>query len=167
VLGFGLSPESIVLEVSEAQLAQPDPMAQESLARLALRRFQIGVDGIHQGNLSLAQLAKFPFHEFKFDASLAKRLTIDPLLKLTAKAYCGLARDLKVQAVGQGIVNQDDWNAFRELGCTAMQGPLIGPAMPAQEVNDWLENWQSRVAKARQNQAPHSHPSPEAELSTL
>ena len=75
----------------------------------------------------------------------------------TRRAICtaslGMAQQLRMQAVGEGIEDRADWDVLRSLGCEAGQGYFIARPMPAEEVLDWMSAWREQHGPAALSKA--------------
>ena len=70
----GLSPQKIVLEVTESQVMGADTRVPlEILTRLRLKRFHLSIDDFGTGHSSMAQLRDIPFDELKIDQGFVQR----------------------------------------------------------------------------------------------
>ena len=60
-----------------------------------------------------------------------------------------MAHQLRMQVVGEGIEDQDDWNFLSQLGCDVGQGYFIARPMPAADVVEWIRVWGARHGATR------------------
>ena len=142
----GVSPQKVVLEVTESQLMGDSRVPLEILTRLRLKRFHLSIDDFGTGNSSLAQLRDIPFDELKIDQGFVHRAWADETLKAMFDASLSLARQLDIEVVvAEGVADMDDWNFLRRTGCDLAQGHFISRPMQAADFSAWLENWQQRI----------------------
>lgn len=140
----GVAPEQVVLEVTESQLMRDLRAPLEILARLALRRFQLSIDDFGTGHSSLAQLRDIPFGELKIDRSFVHGAWNNSTARTMFEASLGLARQLNMKAVAEGVEDQDDWEFVRQTKCDIAQGYFIAKPMPAEALPDWIARWQGQ-----------------------
>lgn len=143
---FGVPSESISLEITEGQLMTEPRSQLDVLTRLRLKRTRLSIDDFGIGYSSMAQLRDLPFDELKVDRSFVHGASEDPSLRAILDASLGLARQLGMQSVGEGVENLADWTCLREAGCDFAQGYFIARPMPADRVLDWIEGWSAQYA---------------------
>ena len=49
-----------------------------------------------------------------------------------------LARNFGLQAVAEGVEDQDTWTALAKAGCDVVQGYFLSEPLPAEEIVAWL-----------------------------
>jgi EAL domain-containing protein (putative c-di-GMP-specific phosphodiesterase class I) len=49
--------------------------------------------------------------------------------------------------VAEGVETEEDWNLVAELGCDQVQGYYIAKPMPADQLVQWLSEWQTGVTR--------------------
>lgn len=142
----GVPPQELVLEVTESRLMHDQRVPLEILTRLHLRRFRLSIDDFGTGNSSLTQLRDIPFSELKIDQSFVHGAWDNDTQRAMFGASLGLARQLKMEAVAEGVEDRADWDYLRQQGCDLAQGYFIGKAMPAEDLPVWLRDWEARRA---------------------
>lgn len=141
----GVSPEDVVLEVTESRLLKDLRAPLEVLARLRLKRFSVSIDDFGTGHSSLAQLRDFPFDEIKVDRSFVHGAFEDEILRAIYEASLGLARQLNMDVVAEGVEDRDDWDFVRRTHCSLAQGYFIARPMPADALPGWVRLWHARI----------------------
>ncbi len=144
----GIDPQMITLEVTEGQVMRQLSTALDVLCRLRLKRFRLAIDDFGTGHSSLAQLRDLPFDELKIDRGFVHGAASDGTRRAICTASLGMAQQLHMQAVGEGIEDRADWDVLRALGCEAGQGYFIARPMPAEEVLDWMSAWREQHGPA-------------------
>lgn len=155
----GVPPQELVLELTESRLMMDQRVPLEILTRLHLKRFRLSIDDFGTGNSSLTQLRDIPFSELKIDQSFVHGAWANDTQRAMFDASLGLAKQLKMESVAEGVEDRADWDYLRQQGCDLAQGYFIGKSMPAENLPAWLSEWEGRRADLVQN----SHtPAPEA-----
>lgn len=139
-----LSPQDLVLELTESRVMAMSSAPLETLVRLRMQRFGLAIDDFGTGHSSLAQLRDVPFTELKIDRGFVHGARHNQLIRPILEGSIGLAQRLGLQAVAEGVENEDDWALLREIGCDVAQGYFIGRPMPADHLKVWLANWQTK-----------------------
>jgi EAL domain-containing protein (putative c-di-GMP-specific phosphodiesterase class I) len=132
----------VELEVTETRLMQDLRTPLEILTRLRLKRFRLSIDDFGTGNSSLAQLRDFPFDELKIDQSFVHGACGNEKLRAMFDYSLGLARQLGLEVVAEGVEDQADWDFVRQAGCDIAQGYFIAKPMPAADLPAWIQSWQ-------------------------
>ena len=144
----GIAPQRIVLELTESRLMQDDQRASlESLTRLRLKRFTLSIDDFGTGHSSLTRLHDIPFDELKIDQRFVHRAWADATARAMYDASLGLARQLGMAVVAEGIEDQHDWDFVRLTGCDFAQGYWIARPMPAADLPAWIRVWHERMQR--------------------
>lgn len=141
-----VKPQSIVLEVTESQLMKDLRAPLEILTRLRLRRFKLSIDDFGTGHSSLVQLRDVPFDELKIDQSFVHGAHHNETLRAIFFASLGLAKELGMEVVAEGVEDADDWRFLQKSGCDLAQGYFIARPMPADKVLEWVAAWRVRWA---------------------
>ena len=145
----GVAVDHLVLEVTESQ-AMRDPMSLLDIAvRLRLKRIGLSLDDFGTGYSSLAQMRDIPFDELKVGRSFVHGASRDPSLRAILEANLGMARQLGLRTVAEGVEDREDWNCLSELGCDVAQGYFVARPMPAAEVPNWARAWRARYQDMR------------------
>ncbi|MFT4264011.1 MAG: EAL domain-containing protein, partial [Nocardioides sp.] len=133
LLATGVSPADLTLEMTErATSALPETGV---VALRGLRSIGVGlsIDDFGTGYANLSNLATLPVTEVKIDRSFTAGVRTDRRSRALIRAIIGLAQDLALDVVAEGVENEDERQALLDLGCTVFQGYLYAPAMPADQ----------------------------------
>jgi EAL domain-containing protein (putative c-di-GMP-specific phosphodiesterase class I) len=147
VSAAGVAPQDIVLEVTESRLMQDLRAPLEILTRLRLKRFRLSIDDFGTGHSSLAQLRDVPFDELKIDRGFVRGAATQETARAIYGASLGLAKQLDMDTVAEGVEDRADWELLRQTGCSLAQGYFIGKPMPGEELAGWLQAWSERVQR--------------------
>ena len=145
----GIDRQLLTLELTEGQVMRQLSTVLDVLSRLSLKRFRLSIDDFGTGHSSLAQLRDLPFDELKVDRGFVHGASTDGTREAICSASIRMAHQLRMQVVGEGIEDRDDWNFLSQLGCDVGQGYFIARPMPAAEVLDWISVWGSRTCATR------------------
>ena len=146
----GVPPEDVILEVTESRLVTDLRIPLEVLARLRLKRFSLSIDDFGTGHSSLAQLRNFPFDELKVDRGFVHGAHQNETLRAIYNASLGLATQLGMDIVAEGVEDRHDWDFLRATGCGMAQGYFIAKPMPAEALPGWMQGWDARVRQELQ-----------------
>jgi EAL domain-containing protein (putative c-di-GMP-specific phosphodiesterase class I) len=142
----GVPNERIMLEVTESRLMKNALTTLDILARLRLKRIGLSIDDFGQGHSSLSQLRDIPFVELKIDRSFVHGADRDPATHAIVEASLGMARQLGLTSVAEGIEDRADWELMRSMGCDHAQGYFIARPMPPSMLDSWRQAWDAHRA---------------------
>ena len=138
----------ITLEVTESSMISKPAKALENLTRLRMHGFKIAIDDFGTGYSSMKQLSYFPFNEFKLDKSFIQDCLTDINSQLIVESSLKLAKKLGLITIAEGVESEEQWLFLQELGFDVCQGYFSARPMPAVELPQWYNNWQSQVPHA-------------------
>ncbi|GGA80885.1 transcriptional regulator [Arenimonas soli] len=137
----GVSPEKIVLEITESSVMSDTARGLGMLARLRLKGFGLSVDDFGTGYSSLSQLSQIPFTELKIDRGFVSGAPTQPRKRAMIETSLDLARKLDLCVVAEGVETVDEWQLLAQLGCDFAQGYLISAPVPGEELPDAIQRW--------------------------
>ena len=149
----GIVPGDIVLEVTESRLMKNSSASLEILTRLRMKRFSLSIDDFGTGNSSLIQLRDIPFDELKVDRGFVHGAAGNKTLRAIYSASLGLAKQLGMKTVAEGVEDRMDWNFLRSTGCDLAQGYFIAKPMPPGEIPGWISAWDANIEKFMESPA--------------
>jgi EAL domain-containing protein (putative c-di-GMP-specific phosphodiesterase class I) len=124
----------LTLEIHESVLARPAELA-ALRAQLLERNVGLAYDDFGAGQARLLELAEAPPHYLKFDRRLVTGLDASPSpRRRLLESLVGLARELVVRTVAEGVETSVELHACRALGVTHAQGFELGRPRPASEI---------------------------------
>ncbi|WP_181708590.1 putative bifunctional diguanylate cyclase/phosphodiesterase [Chthonobacter rhizosphaerae] len=128
----GLPPEALTVEVTENVLLAKDIRnVAETLNALSRAGVRISLDDFGTGYASLTHLKDFPVDMLKIDRSFVSNLVTSPESHAIVRAMIGLAHDLGVQVVCEGVETEQQRDILVALGSDFAQGYLFARPMPA------------------------------------
>jgi len=130
----GLPPSLLELELTETVLVRDFERSNRKLKRLRKRGVTIAIDDFGTGYSSLSYLQKLPADALKIDRCFVAELDCGsraPVLK----GMIGIARELGIRVVVEGIETAEQFHAIASFGCDEAQGYLLG--RPAAEPRLW------------------------------
>lgn len=138
VINAGVSPNQVILEVTESQLMQDSRVPLEVLTRLRLKRFRVSIDDFGTGHSSLAQLRDMPFDELKIDRGFVHRAGVDETLRAIFDGSVMLAKQLNMDIVAEGVEDRSDWDFVNRSQCDIAQGYFVAKPMPFDTLREWV-----------------------------
>jgi diguanylate cyclase (GGDEF)-like protein len=127
-------PHRLVLEITETVVMSELEVIDEVLATLRSMGVQLAVDDFGTGFSSLTFLTRIAVDELKVDRSFVIRMTDSPEAAAIVRTTVGLAHELGLRVVAEGVETAEQRLALAELGCTAAQGYHFFKPMPADKI---------------------------------
>jgi EAL domain-containing protein (putative c-di-GMP-specific phosphodiesterase class I)/FixJ family two-component response regulator len=160
----GVLPQDIVLEVTESRLMHDQRVLLEILTRLRLKRFRLSIDDFGTGHSSLSQLRDMPFDELKIDQGFVHGAWANETQRALFDASLGLAKQLGMDAVAEGVEDREDWDFLRLQSCDMAQGYFIAKPMTAGELPAWMAAWELRIPEFIQERRDAENLSPSSAI---
>ncbi len=134
----GLAPQRLVLEITETSLVKNPESAKRILSELTELGISIALDDFGAGHSSLSYLRDFPIHKVKIDRSFTERMLTDKQCAAIVEAILVLSRGLDIDAVAEGVEENDVHAALNAHGCHYGQGFLYAAAVSAEDTSELL-----------------------------
>ena len=135
---FGLPPERLEIEITETVLVSEDQGPLEILTALRASGVGLALDDFGVGYSSLGYLRRLPFDRIKIDRSFVTDICVDRDSAAIVKSVIGLAADLGMDVIAEGIETEAQLERLRSLNCPEIQGYLIAKPMPEDQVAGYL-----------------------------
>ncbi len=126
-----LSPQRIVVELTEASLVAPNTRIRHELTELRNAGVPILLDDFGTGVSPLSYLRDLPVSGVKLDMSFVAGIPDDPAGARVSRALGALARELGLATVAEGIETEAQAEFLSGCGWRYGQGWLFGVAQPA------------------------------------
>ena len=141
-----IPPKAIALEITESSIMEDPEQARITVARLSNMGLKISIDDFGTGYSSFAYLKNLQVDELKIDKSFIINMTPDSEDIKIVRSTIGLAHNMGLSVVAEGIETEAALDLLKELNCDFGQGYLIGRPMPVEKFNDWLIDWEAKDA---------------------
>jgi diguanylate cyclase (GGDEF)-like protein len=126
----GLDPHRLEIEVTESLFIHDADETLKSLQHLHDVGISVAIDDFGTGFSSLKTLRSFPFDRIKIDRSFVRNLVTDSEDAAIVKSVLALGRAMGLRAVAEGVETREQHAVLRKLGCSYVQGYLIGRPLP-------------------------------------
>lgn len=131
---YALEPSCLTLEVTEST-AMRDPYASQAiLEKINDMGVKISIDDFGTGYSSLLYLKRLPATELKIDRGFVRDLAPHTEDAAIVSAIVALGRTLNLSIVAEGIETRAQQDFLTGIGCSFLQGFLLGRPMPAREL---------------------------------
>lgn len=118
----GVSPDKIILEITESILIQSLDSASETLKKFREEGIRIALDDFGVGYSSLNYLSNLPVDVIKIDRSLIQQICNNPKQYALLKAIVKMAEINFLTVVAEGVENEAEQKIISESGVQYIQG---------------------------------------------
>ncbi len=130
----GVPPAQLELEITESMLVERPEEARRVLAELRRLGVRTAVDDFGVGYSSLAYLKRLPLDRLKIDRSFVQDIGHDRGDEAIARAVIGLAVNLGLETVAEGVEHAAQAEFLQREGCGIGQGFHFGRPVPPDEL---------------------------------
>ncbi len=142
-----LDPPGLDLELTESTVMSDAELAVDTLERMHSIGVRISIDDFGTGHSSLAYLKRFPISRLKIDKGFVDSLLTDAKDEAITRAIIGMANNLDLRAVAEGVETRGQLDFLKTLGCDEVQGYLVARPMPPDAAGEFLRANQDGVAQ--------------------
>jgi diguanylate cyclase (GGDEF)-like protein len=135
----GLRPSRLELELTEGIMMDDTDATLGALDDLKELGVNLSIDDFGTGYSSLSYLRQMPVSEIKIDRSFVIDMLKNPNDEAIVQATIGLAQNLGLEVVAEGVEDVDTLMRLRAMGCNLLQGHYISHPLTAEELLAWHE----------------------------
>jgi diguanylate cyclase (GGDEF)-like protein/PAS domain S-box-containing protein len=130
--------DRLTFEITESAIIS-DPVATKGvIQRLKALGVGISIDDFGTGYTSLACLARLPITQLKIDRSFVLAMNSNADDAAIVRSIITLGHDLALEVVAEGVETAAAYDQLALLGCDTIQGYLLSPPLPPDELRTWL-----------------------------
>ncbi|MCK5865333.1 EAL domain-containing protein [Marinobacter adhaerens] len=130
---------AIIFEVTETSMMQDPANSLRALNSLSATGIPVSIDDFGSGYSSLSYIKQLPASEVKIDRSLVTELNTEAEDRVIVQTTIDMCHSLGYQVVAEGVEDEVTANLLRDMGCDMIQGYLLTPPLPFDEMMDWLD----------------------------
>ncbi len=131
---------SIIFEVTETSMMQDPENSLKALNSLNTTGIPVSIDDFGSGYSSLSYIKQLPASEVKIDRSLVTDLATEAEDRVIVQTTIDMCQSLGYHVVAEGVEDQETADLLRDMGCDMIQGYLLTPPLPFDELLEWLAN---------------------------
>lgn len=148
---FDLTSERLTIEVLETVVATSDAdVIAVNIAALAAMGCGIDLDDFGTGNASITTIRRFALRRLKIDRSFVTGVDENRDQQKLVAAILSLAERLGLETLAEGVESPAEHAMLAQLGCSHVQGYIIGRPMPVDEATQWMRRHNDRKSAAPQ-----------------
>jgi EAL domain-containing protein (putative c-di-GMP-specific phosphodiesterase class I) len=141
----GISPQQLLIEITEGQIMQDPERVIEILSRLSQMGISLLIDDFGTGQASLTYLKKLPVEKLKIDQSFVKDMVFNDEDRTIVEATIKLAHTLAIKVVAEGVETAETLDLLSEMGCDYVQGYYISRPIEQDQVVSWCHQQDEQV----------------------
>jgi EAL domain-containing protein (putative c-di-GMP-specific phosphodiesterase class I) len=134
----GLPAANLILEITESTLIENPQLVRTVLQQLMHLGVGVQLDDFGTGYSSLTVLHDFHGDTLKIDRTFVDTMTERPESQAIIRSIVGLAHNLGLRVIAEGIEQPDQLSALIELGCEYGQGYHFGRPLPMEDIEGLL-----------------------------
>ncbi len=135
----GALPQCLELEITESTIMNNIDAAAETMIAISELGIRISIDDFGTGYSSLNHLKRFPISIIKIDRSFISDITTDSDDAAIVSAIIAMAHNMSLKVVAEGVETKAQLNYLRNLDCDEIQGYLLSPPVPVNEIEELLD----------------------------
>ena len=133
-----LNPDQIHVEITERLLMDKPSQAREVLESCREAGMITSIDDFGTGYSSLSYLHYFPIDILKIDRSFVKNITQDQSAAELVKSIISLGHNMKMSVIAEGIEEESQAKALKDMQCDKAQGYHFARPMPESDLMDYM-----------------------------
>ena len=138
IVGRGLPPEMIAVELTESAIMEQIDRMSESLLALKKLGLSIALDDFGVGYSSLHYLKRLPVDKLKIDQSFVREITVNHGDAAIVRAIVAMGHQLNMRVMAEGVETAAQFGFLRRNHCDEIQGYFFGKALPPREAEALL-----------------------------
>jgi EAL domain-containing protein (putative c-di-GMP-specific phosphodiesterase class I)/CRP-like cAMP-binding protein len=135
----GVPTKQIKLEVTESVIMDNPERVGSILGEIKQTGSRLSLDDFGTGYSSFSYLHQYPFDVLKVDRSFVCRMVESTRNQGIVRAIVGLAHDLGMEVVAEGIERAEEADLLREIGCEFGQGYRFSKPLSAADATAFLQ----------------------------
>lgn len=132
----GLAPQCLTLEITESTAMRDVEASLAILLQLHEMGVRISIDDFGTGYSSLLYLKRLPATELKIDRGFVRDLAQGSEDASIVSAIVALGQTLNLRVVAEGVETAEQQTFLTQLGCSTLQGFLLGRPMAPEQFID-------------------------------
>jgi EAL domain-containing protein (putative c-di-GMP-specific phosphodiesterase class I) len=133
-----LSPESLILEITETSLISASRHVPALLADFRSAGIRTVLDDFGTGHSSLSVIHQFPLDGLKIDRSFVSNIGARRRFAAMIHSIMDMAHNLEMDVVAEGVESIEQVALLQALGCSRGQGYLFSPPVAPEQMTEFL-----------------------------
>ncbi|WP_207647175.1 putative bifunctional diguanylate cyclase/phosphodiesterase [Peptoclostridium litorale] len=143
---YDIPGKSLEVEITEGLLIENFENIDEQLKKIKALGVGIAIDDFGTGYSSLGYLRNLEIDKIKIDMQFVRGYPHSDDGTI-ARIISSLAHNLDLRLIAEGVETEKQLEFVREIDCTSVQGYYYSPPLPAEEIEELLDQWQASVRR--------------------
>ncbi|MBJ7278774.1 EAL domain-containing protein [Marinobacter salarius] len=139
VASYGVSPESLEIEITEGALIRDPEQAKTAVRTLRDQGFKVSLDDFGTGYSSFQYLTHLPLSGLKIDRAFVEHLETSADARTIMESMISMAKALKLEVTVEGIETEEQRKIVTDLGADLVQGFHYSRPLPLTEYQQWAK----------------------------
>ncbi|CAM5532759.1 EAL domain-containing protein [Thauera mechernichensis] len=126
-----IDPRRLVLELTESMPLVDLPQIEKQILQMKEMGAKVALDDVGSGYSALTYLRRLPVDQIKLDKEFIYGIEHNAKAHTIVNAVVGLAKDLDLEVVAEGVETDGQFCLLKEMGCDLFQGYLFDAPKPA------------------------------------
>ena len=135
----GLSPEKLLLEITESAYTDNSQQIVDTVSSLRDRGFRIEMDDFGCGYSSLNMLTSLPIDALKLDMKFIRNICENKKDYRLVGIMIDIARLLEVPVIAEGVETKEQMELLKDIGCDIIQGYYFSKPVPSDEFEKFIK----------------------------
>ena len=128
--------QNVYLEITESAYSDEPKLINKRVEELKEKGFLIEMDDFGSGYSSLGMVTSLPIDVLKIDMSFVKQMLVNPKDRKMVEVIIEIANFLKLKTVAEGVENEEQMLALKQMGCDVIQGYYMSKPIPVDEFEE-------------------------------
>lgn len=137
---YNINPAQIEFEITESCVIHNLEHCLRLAAELNELGFSLSIDDFGTGYSSFSRLIDLPISRLKLDRQLIKGIAVRPNAMAIVKGIIGIAHELGIKVVAEGVEKQEQVTALRQNRCDYLQGYFISTELTTDGLIDYMSD---------------------------
>lgn len=129
---------NLELEITEGTVIEDPEQAIATMQKLVDKGIHLALDDFGTGYSSLSYLKRFPIHTLKIDKAFIDDLSSEKNERHMVASIISIAHNMGVSVVAEGVEEQSQLQALRQLNCETIQGYYYSRPLSEQDFTSYL-----------------------------
>lgn len=136
---YGIAPQRLVIEITEAVLMHDNPQIRTVLDTLHHFGYRIALDDFGTGYSSLSYLSRFPVDIVKIDQSFVRSIgqeapDVQHKSRMLMEGISAISHKMNCVVVAEGVETEDQFSLLKDIGIDCAQGYLFSRPLAIHDV---------------------------------
>ena len=134
---YGVSPDSINLEITETAAAESHSAMERNMQKLSESGISFSLDDYGTGYSNIKRVVSLPLKIVKLDKAFVDEMN-NPKMHIVVKNTVKMLKDMKMEIVAEGIETRSMVEQFAALSCDYIQGYYFSKPVPEDEFVEFI-----------------------------